>query len=77
MKENAELTTQEAADALNISHASFMKLLNEGTLPSHLVGSERRLRAEDILRYRDAEHARRGALLAQLTAEAQEMGFYD
>ncbi|GGC16596.1 hypothetical protein GCM10011494_39370 [Novosphingobium endophyticum] len=55
------LTTQQAADLLNISRPHLIKLLDQNAMPHTFVGRHRRIRAEDIFTYkakRDEERAR-------------------
>lgn len=55
------LTTQQAADLLNVSRPHLIKLLDQNAMPHTLVGRHRRIRAEDIFTYkamRDEERAR-------------------
>jgi len=69
-----DLTIEEAADFLNVSHSYVLDLLKRGALPARLVGSERRVRTEDLARYKERIDAERRKVLDELTAEAQELG---
>ena len=70
----AEITTQEAADLLNISRPTLIRLLNEGKMEFHKVGTHRRVPFKSALTYKRQIDAERKAVLAELAAYDQELG---
>ena len=75
--ESAELTSREVAGVLNVSVSYLEKLLDDGKLPYHEVGAERRVWLNDLLAYKQRDLTRRRRIAAKLTAESQAMGLYD
>ena len=65
---NQQLTTQQAADILNVSRPYFIKLLEEGVMEHHKVGRHRRVRAHDVFVYKQKMAAERSDALSELAA---------
>jgi len=74
---HAELTTQEAADMLNVSRPHLIKLLESGELPFHKTGKHRRVRFADLMTYKTQRSLDSEQAMAELAEQAQQqrMGY--
>lgn len=72
-----ELTTQEAADLLNVSRPHLVKILERGEIPYSKTGTHRRIRFVDAMAYKAGRDEQRREGLARFTRTSQELGLYD
>ena len=72
----AELTTQQAAEFLNVSRPYLIKVLESGEIPFRLVGAHRRVRFRDLREYKSRDDLARRRAADELTGLTQELGLY-
>jgi excisionase family DNA binding protein len=70
---HAELTTQEAADLLNVSRPHLVKLLEEGAVPFHKTGKHRRIRFADLMQFKADRDRSSEQAMEELARQAQEL----
>ncbi len=68
-----ELTTTVAAEQLGLSRPTLMKMIRDGEIPSHKVGTHHRLKASDVLEFKRARLRRQRAALEELRALEDEL----
>jgi excisionase family DNA binding protein len=74
---NKMLTTQQAAELLNVSRPHLIKLLNSDRIPFHMVGTHRRVRFDDLMKYRGRRDQDRRRKLDEITKLSQRLGLYE
>lgn len=65
-----KLTTQEAADLLNISRPTLVRLLEDGRIPFEKPGRHRRVSLDALLQYQQETRSNRRAALGELSRDA-------
>jgi excisionase family DNA binding protein len=74
MPVNAVVTTQQAAEMLNVSRPYLIGLLEQGEIPYTLVGRHRRIKFNDVMAYKRNDDVKRREAAASLTALDEELG---
>ena len=70
---DSEISTQQAADMLNVSRPHLVKLLEEGIIPFKKVGSHRRIELKNLIEYQQKSDENRVKKLDFLTKQAQDL----
>lgn len=76
MPREAELTTQQAADMLNVSRPYLIGLLESGKIPFRRVGRHRRIKFEALMEYKRQDDLERRAAADDLVDLSEELGLY-
>jgi len=74
---NKEISTQDAADILNVSRPFLVGLLDAGTIPFIKVGTHRRIRFTDLMEYKKRRDEERRQGLAKIAHISEDAGAYD
>jgi excisionase family DNA binding protein len=75
--EHQQLTTQRAADILGVSRPFLVRLLENGDIAFHMVGSHRRIYLRDLLEYKRQRDAARHEAINNMARTEMEAGTYD
>lgn len=70
---SVEVTTQQAADFLNVSRPYLIELLRDGHLPYSMVGTHRRIKFDDVMKYREQMIEKSTTAMDELVALSQEL----
>lgn len=73
----AEMTTQAAAEILGCSRPFLVKLLEDGKIPFTKVGKHRRIRFEDIVKYKNQMKDEQKRKIIDIMNSDEETGLYD
>lgn len=73
---HAELTTQQAAQMLNVSRPHVIKLLDAGSIEYRLVGRHRRILASSLLAYQRTQMGNARQAAGRLAAATEDLGLY-
>jgi len=74
---NKELTTQQAANILNVSRPYFIKLLENREIPFTKVGKHRRIFMQDLIEYKNKRNKMKEEGLDKLAELSQDLELYD
>ena len=72
-----EITTQVAAEMLGCSRPHFVKLLEKGEISFTKVGRHRRVKYEDVIKYKKKMKEKQKQLLIEMMKSDEELGLYD
>jgi excisionase family DNA binding protein len=70
----AELTTQQAADYLNVSRPFLVQQIEANKLAYRKVGSHRRVRFSDLVEFENSSRVKQGAAMKRISEQAHKLG---
>lgn len=73
----AEVTTQAAAEMLGCSRPHLVKLLEDGNIAFTKVGRHRRIKFDDIMKYRKQMKGQQKQNIIDIMNSDEETGLYD
>jgi excisionase family DNA binding protein len=77
IQNQAKLTTIEAAAMIGVSRQFLINLLEKNEIPYHMVGTHRRIYAQDLVQYKAKRDENRSTILSDLAKAEADEGLYD
>jgi excisionase family DNA binding protein len=77
IQDQAKLTTIEAAAMIGVSRQFLINLLEKNEIPYHMVGTHRRIYAQDLVQYKAKRDENRSKILSDLAKAEADEGLYD
>ena len=72
-----EVTTQAAAEMLGCSRPHLVKLLENGSIPFTKEGKHRRIKFDDVMKYREQMKKEQKQHITDIINSDEETGLYD
>jgi len=69
------LTSVQSAEFLQVSRPFLIKLIDKGELPCQMVGTHRRIKLEDLIKYREISEQKSRKILDKMSEKAQDLGW--
>jgi excisionase family DNA binding protein len=77
VEEDEEVAPEKAAEFLQVSRPYLVRLLDNGEIPFHYVGTHRRITMSDLIEYKRRRKIKSKEALQRMTELSEEMGLYD
>lgn len=77
VEEDEEVSPEKAAEFLQVSRPYLVRLLDNGDIPFHFVGTHRRITMSDLIEYKRRRKIKSKEALQRMTELSEEMGLYD
>ncbi len=72
-----EMTTQAASEMLGCSRPHLISLLENGEIPFIKVGKHRRIKYEDVIKYKDQMYSKQRERITEMMKMDEDLGLYD